>query len=104
MRFKARRRGPFLFVVLACLIGLLPGCAAEIPSKRACTATVSSAAAAETATANAAPGAVICLTPGKYGKLTLTANGTDDKDVLVRPQSSATIAGASLDGKNLTLG
>jgi hypothetical protein len=69
-----------------------------------CSTVVSSLSAAEEKTASAPPGAVICLTNGSYEQLGLD----DDKTgagVTVRAENpgKATIAGADLNGTNLTL-
>jgi hypothetical protein len=68
---------------------------------RPCSVTVSSTGAAQSAVAAAAPGTVVCLTPGSYGRLSLSASKAGE--VVVQPASTATIAGASLAGAHLTL-
>jgi hypothetical protein len=66
--------------------------------------TVSSTAAIQSSLSGAAPGAVLCLANGSYGKLSLSASKAAP-GVTVRAASpgGATIAGASLSGSNLTL-
>jgi hypothetical protein len=70
---------------------------------RACSQTVSSTAAVQSAVAAAAPGTVVCLANGSYGKLTLS--GAKTGEVVAQPASSggATIDGAEVGGSNLTL-
>jgi hypothetical protein len=68
---------------------------------RACTVTVSSTGAAQSAVAAAAPGSVVCLAPGSYGRLGLSASKAGE--VVIQPASTATIAGADLAGGHLTL-
>jgi hypothetical protein len=70
---------------------------------RACTQTVASTAAAQSAAAAAAPGAVICLANGTYGKLALSASKAGEVTVQSAPPAVTTIAGASLTGAHLTL-
>jgi hypothetical protein len=64
---------------------------------RACSQTVSSVAAVQSAVAGAAPGAVICLANGTYGKLSLSAKPAGEVVVQSAPP------GASMSGSNLTL-
>lgn len=70
---------------------------------KACTQTVSSVAAAQSAAAAAAPGAVICLANGSYGKLALNARPAGEVTVQSAPPAVTTIAGATMSGSNLTL-
>jgi hypothetical protein len=70
---------------------------------RACTQTVNSTAAAQSAVAAAAPGAVICLANGTFGKLALSASKAGEVVVQSAPPAVTTIAGASLAGSHLTL-
>ena len=74
------------------------------PPGSSCATTVSSTAAAQTAVSAAANGETICIADGTYGKLTLNATKAAP-GVTVRPVTSggATIAGASLQGGQLTL-
>jgi hypothetical protein len=74
------------------------------PPGDACTQVVSSLSAVGSAVAAAAPGAVVCLTDGTYGRLSLTATKAAP-GVTVRAQNPgrATLAGATLDGSNLTV-
>jgi hypothetical protein len=69
-----------------------------------CSAVVSSLSAAEASTASAPSGAVICLTNGSYDELRLDADKTGP-GVTVRAKNpgKATIAGADLNGTDLTL-
>jgi hypothetical protein len=69
-----------------------------------CTTTVSSISAASSAVNAAAQGATVCLADGNYGKLTLSATKAGP-GVTVRAAhpGQATLAGAYLDGKQLTL-
>jgi hypothetical protein len=66
-----------------------------------CTVTLPNLGALSAAVAAAAPGSVVCLAPGTYGKLTVNARPAGD--VTVQPNGIATIAGASLNGSHLTL-
>jgi len=68
---------------------------------RPCSLTVASTAAAQSAVAAAAPGTVVCMAPGSYGRLALSASKAGE--VVVQPASTATIAGADLAGAHLTL-
>ncbi|HEX7298611.1 MAG TPA: right-handed parallel beta-helix repeat-containing protein [Solirubrobacteraceae bacterium] len=68
---------------------------------RPCTVTLPSVAAVAASVASAVPGTVVCLAPGSYGKLSL--NASPPGEVVVQPAGSATIAGASMAGSNLTL-
>ncbi len=64
---------------------------------------MTSVAAMQSAVSAAAPGAVVCLANGSYGKLTL--GGAKAGEVVAQPASSgaATIAGAQIGGTNITL-
>jgi len=74
------------------------------PPAEGCTTTVSSVAAAQSSVASAAPGAVVCLANGSYGKVALEATKAEPGVTLrAANPGGATIAGASLQGKNLTL-
>ena len=64
---------------------------------------MTSTAAAQSAVAAAAPGAVICLANGTYGKLALSASKAGEVTVQSAPPAVTTIAGASLAGAHLTL-
>ncbi|HEY6780866.1 MAG TPA: right-handed parallel beta-helix repeat-containing protein [Thermoleophilaceae bacterium] len=81
----------------------VPPAGAQRRVVRACSQTVTSTAAVQSAVAAAAPGAVICLANGSYGKLTLT--GAKAGEVVAQPATSggATIDGAEVGGTNLTL-
>jgi hypothetical protein len=68
---------------------------------RPCSVTLPNLGAVQSAVASAAPGTVVCLAPGSYGKLALNAKPAGE--VVVQPAGSATIAGASMAGSNLTL-
>jgi hypothetical protein len=69
-----------------------------------CTTTVSSVSAAQSSVAAAAPGAVVCLADGSYGKVSLEATKAKPGVTLrAANPGKATIAGASLQGENLTL-
>jgi Right handed beta helix region len=78
-----------------------PSAVVQRRNVRPCTVTVPNVAAVQSTVASAAPGAVVCLAPGTYGKLSLSANPAGE--VVVQPAGAATIAGASLAGSNLTL-
>ncbi|MGN6257817.1 MAG: hypothetical protein ACTHN3_08730 [Solirubrobacterales bacterium] len=72
--------------------------------EQTCTTTVSSVSAAQSSVASAAPGAVVCLADGSYGKVTLEASKAKPGVTLrAAHPGKATIAGASLQGENLTL-
>jgi hypothetical protein len=66
-----------------------------------CTVTVSDLGALSSAVNAAAPGSVVCLAPGSYGKLSV--NASKAADVTIQPNGIATIAGASLAGSHLVL-
>jgi hypothetical protein len=68
---------------------------------RPCSVTLPNLAALQSAVASAAAGSVVCVVPGSYGKLSLNARPAGE--VVVQPAGSATIAGASMSGSNLTL-
>jgi Bacterial TSP3 repeat len=74
------------------------------PPAQACTSVVSSLAAVQSAIAAAAPGAVVCLTDGSYGRLTLNAS-KPAPGVTVRAQNpgGATIQGGLVNGAYLTI-
>jgi len=69
-----------------------------------CTTTVSSVSAAQSSVSSAAPGAVVCLADGSYSKVSLEATKAKPGVTLrAAHPGAATIAGASLQGENLTL-
>jgi Right handed beta helix region len=70
------------------------------PSTEACTATVSSVAQVN---ADIKPGAVVCLTAGSYGSLTLTASPSSPATVTAAPGAHVVVAGVQIDGQNLTV-
>jgi hypothetical protein len=81
-----------------------PGPEPEPEPSESCTTTVSSVSAAQSSVASAAPGAVVCLADGSYGKVTLEATKAKPGVTLrAAHPGAATIAGASLQGENLTL-
>jgi Right handed beta helix region len=72
--------------------------------EQTCTTTVSSVSAAQSSVTSAAPGAVVCLADGSYGKVSLDATKAKPGVTLrAAHPGKATIAGASLQGENLTL-
>jgi hypothetical protein len=70
---------------------------------RPCSTTVTSTAAAQSAAAGAAPGTVICLANGSYGKLALNAHPAGEVVVQSAPPGVTSIAGATLAGSHVTL-
>jgi len=69
-----------------------------------CTTTVSSVSAAQSSVASASPGAIVCLADGSYGKVSLEATKAKPGVTLrAAHPGAATIAGASMQGENLTL-
>jgi hypothetical protein len=74
------------------------------PPTGECTTSVSSVSAAQSSVSSASPGAVVCLTDGTYGKVTLSATKAAP-GVTLRAEhpGQATIAGASMTGARLTL-
>jgi hypothetical protein len=66
-----------------------------------CTVTLPDVGAVASAVASAAPGSVVCLAPGSYGKLSVNARPAGD--VTIQPNGIATIAGASLSGSHIVL-
>jgi hypothetical protein len=91
-----------LLLIIALLPALAPATArAALPP---CTMTVSSAAEAVSAVAEAAPGSQVCLTDGTYGALSLNAAHEPPGVTLTAEHpGKATVAGATLDGSYLTL-
>jgi hypothetical protein len=74
------------------------------PPGENCTTTVSSVSAAQSSVSSAAPGAVVCLADGSYSKVSLVATKASPGVTLrAANPGKATIAGASLQGSNLTL-
>ncbi len=74
------------------------------PPGDACNNVVSSASAAQSSVSAAAPGSVVCLADGSYGKLSLTATkSAPGVELRSEHPGGATIAGASLSGSRLTL-
>jgi hypothetical protein len=70
---------------------------------RPCSTTVTSTAAAQSAVAGAAPGTVVCLANGSYGRLSLNARKAGEVVVQSAPPGVTTINGADLSGSHLTL-
>jgi Right handed beta helix region len=68
-----------------------------------CSTVASSVAAAQSSLAAASAGQTVCLADGKYPKLTLSARKSSEVVVRARNPGKTTIAGASLDGANITL-
>lgn len=68
---------------------------------RPCTVTLPDLGALTSAVNSAAPGSVVCLAPGTYGKLSLSARPAGE--VVIQPAGIATIAGADITGSHLTL-
>jgi hypothetical protein len=74
------------------------------PPSSNCGSVVASVSAVQTAVSAAAPGAVVCLADGSYGKLTVNANKVSPGVVIqAEHPGGTTIAGASLNGSRLTL-
>ncbi len=74
------------------------------PPASDCTTTVTSTATAQSAVNSAATGAVVCLAGGSYGKLTLnTSKAVPGVTIRAASPGATTIAGASIQGANLTL-
>jgi hypothetical protein len=73
------------------------------PPPPACTATVSTLTAAESAISNAEGGEVICLADGSYGEADLSASPPGRVILRAEHPGLATIDGASMAGANLTL-
>jgi hypothetical protein len=73
------------------------------PPPSACTTTVPTLAAALSAVSDAEGGAVVCLADGSYGEANLSASPAGRVTLRAEHPGEATIAGASLDGSNLTL-
>jgi hypothetical protein len=78
-----------------------PAPGAQRRTVRPCSVTLPNAAALQSAASSAAAGSVLCLAPGTYGRLSLSAKAPSE--VVVQPAGSATIAGATLAGSHLTL-
>ncbi len=74
------------------------------PPAEGCTTTVSSVSAAQSSVSSASPGTTVCLANGSYGKVTLNATKASPGVTLrAANPAGATIAGASIQGSNLTL-
>ncbi len=70
----------------------------------ACTTNVTSVAAAQSAVTNGAPGAVVCLADGTYGKVTMTGSKASPGVTLrAANPGRTTIAGADISGTGLTI-
>src|SRR5689334_1245080 len=95
-----------LAMVLACLsaLALLDAGAASAKAGPRCDVTVGSLDAARSRVQSAAPGKVVCLKSGSYGKLSL-GRGGKGAPVTLRPvdPGKATIDGADLSGSGVTL-
>lgn len=65
-----------------------------------CTSTVSSVSQVNAALS---PGAVVCLSAGSYGSLSLTASPSSNATVTAAPGADVTVTGVSIGGKNLTV-
>ena len=77
--------------------------APQAPSSPACSLVVSSLSRVQSAVAGAGPGAVVCLADGSYGRLSLSASKAGAVVVRAEHPGQASIAGASLSGRWLTL-
>jgi hypothetical protein len=73
------------------------------PSPRACNTVVSSLSAAESAVAGAAPGSVVCLANGSYGRFEINASKSSEVMLQAQHVGGATLDGATLGGSNLTV-
>jgi Right handed beta helix region len=74
------------------------------PPSDECTSTVSTVSAAQSGVSSASPGSVVCLASGSYGKVALSATkAVPGVTLRAATPGGATIAGASLQGSNLTL-
>jgi Right handed beta helix region len=73
------------------------------PPPAACTTMVSSLTAAVNAVAGSAGGAVVCLADGSYGEANLSASPSGRVTLRAEHPGQATIAGATIAGRNLTL-
>jgi hypothetical protein len=74
------------------------------PPSEECTSTVATVAAAQSGVSAAAPGAVVCLADGSYGKVSLSATkAAPGVSLRAATPGGATIAGATLAGSNLTI-
>ncbi|MGC1165811.1 MAG: right-handed parallel beta-helix repeat-containing protein, partial [Solirubrobacterales bacterium] len=74
------------------------------PPATGCTTTASSVSAVQSALSAAAAGSVVCLSNGSYGRLSLqAAKAAPGVTVRAASPGGATIAGASIDGSNLTV-
>ena len=70
----------------------------------ACTINVTSVATAQSAVSGAAPGAVVCLAEGTYGKVTMTGSKASPGVTLrAANPGGTTIAGADISGTGLTI-
>jgi hypothetical protein len=65
-----------------------------------CTVTVSSVS---NVNADLTPGAVVCLTAGIYGSLSITASPSSNATVTAAPAAHVVVAGVNLSGSNITV-
>ena len=77
--------------------------AAPAGAAQTCDRIVSSVSSAQTAVSQVGGGKVVCMADGSYGGLTLSASRTSTVTLRSERPGRATIDGASLSGRNLSL-
>jgi hypothetical protein len=99
---RSRRAVCRLLLTGALGLALAPQAAGAAPP--ACTTTVSTAAGATSAVADAAPGAQVCLADGTYGAIALDAAHEPPRVILTAEHpGKATVAGVTLEGSYLAV-
>ena len=92
VRYRIALTGPLAVLVLVLMAAMMPAGARAA----GCTTTVSSTSAAASAVSSAAPGSVVCLADGSYGRLSLNASkSAPGVTVQAADPGAATIAGAT---------
>ena len=100
IRYRIALTGPLAVLVLVLMAAMMPAGARAA----GCTTTVSSTSAAASAVSSAAPGSVVCLADGSYGRLSLNASkSAPGVTVQAADPGAATIAGATMAGSYITL-
>jgi hypothetical protein len=82
---------------------IAPDPPAPTPSPKACTEVVANLTAVQAAIRTAAPGAVVCLTDGSYGPLTLTATKSALVTLQAQHPGGATLDGVDVSGAHLAI-
>ena len=92
IRYRVALTGPLAVLMLVLMAAMMPAGA----QAAGCTTTLSSTSAAASAVSSAAPGSVVCLADGSYGRLSLNASkSAPGVTVQAADPGAATIAGAT---------